>query len=298
MKKQYLGIAVGVAAVSFAAILIRLADAPPLVIAAWRLTLAALVLWPPTLALARPELRALSRRDALLVFLSSIFLALHFGLWITSLSYTSIATSVILVTSSPLFVAAASWFAFRETVSRNVVAGIGVCIIGTLLIGFDNWTLGSVSLLGSVLAFLAALAVSGYLLIGRSLRRRMGILVYGSLTYTSCAVLLIIAALVAGEHFFGYSGGTYLWMVLLALGPQLLGHLSLNWALRFVSATLITIAVLGEPVGTNLLAFLIFHETPRLLEILGGVLILGGIGVTFWRESLRSPAAGIPAARQ
>jgi drug/metabolite transporter (DMT)-like permease len=298
MKKQYLGITVGVAAVSFAAILIRLADAPPLVIAAWRLSLAALVLWPPTLVAARPELRALSRRDLGLVFLSSLFLALHFALWITSLSYTTIATSVILVTSSPLFVAVFSYFVFRESLSWNIVAGIGVCIAGTLLIGFDNWSQGSMSLLGSVLAFLGALAVSGYLLIGRRLRQRMGILVYSSLTYTSSAVLLLAAALMAGERLFGYPGETYLWMALLAFGPQILGHLSLNWALRFVSATLITIAVLGEPVGTNILAFFIFHETPRLLETVGGVLILGGIGVTFWRESVRSPVAGIPAARE
>jgi drug/metabolite transporter (DMT)-like permease len=298
MKKQYLGITVGVAAVSFAAILIRLADAPPLVIAAWRLSLAALVLWPPTLVAAQPELRALSRRDLGLVFLSSLFLALHFALWITSLSYTTIATSVILVTSSPLFVAVFSYFVFRESISWNIVAGIGVCIAGTLLIGFDNWSQGSMSLLGSVLAFLGALAVSGYLLIGRRLRQRMGILVYSSLTYTSSAVLLLAAALMAGERLFGYPGETYLWMALLAFGPQILGHLSLNWALRFVSATLITIAVLGEPVGTNILAFFIFHETPRLLETVGGVLILGGIGVTFWRESVRSPVAGIPAARE
>lgn len=297
MKKQYLGISVGVAAVSFAAILIRLADAPPLVIAAWRLTLATLVLWPPTLAAARPELRGLSLRDLGLAFLSSVFLALHFGLWITSLSYTSIATSVILVTSSPLFVAVFSYFVFRESISWNIVIGIGVCIAGTLLIGFDNWSQGSLSLLGSVLAFLGALAVSGYLLIGRRLRQRMGILVYSSLTYTSSAVLLVIAALVAGERFFGYSGETYLWMVLLAFGPQILGHLSLNWALRFVTATLITIAVLGEPVGANILAFFIFHETPRLLEAVGGVLILGGIGVTFWRESVRGSVGGLPASR-
>ncbi len=293
MKKQYPGIAIGVAAVSFAAILIRLADAPPLVVAAWRLTVAALVLWPPTLAAARPELSRLSRRDLGLIFLSSIFLALHFGLWITSLSYTSIATSVILVTSSPLFVAVFSYFVFRETISRTMIVGIGVCIAGTLIIGFDNWTQGSVDLLGSLLAFLAALAVSGYLLIGRRLRQRMGVLVYGSLTYTSSAVLLVAAALIAGEPFFGYPGKTYLWMVLLALGPQIVGHLSLNWALRFVTATLITIAVLGEPVGTNILAFLIFHETPRLLEAVGGVLILGGIGVTFWRENARSAINGV-----
>ena len=127
MKKQYLAILAGVISVSFAAIFIRLADASPLVIAAYRVVLASIILWPPTLFFARQELKNLSVRDTGLVFLSSFFLALHFGLWISSLEYTSIATSVILVTSSPLFVAALSYLIFKEALTWKVVAGIGIC---------------------------------------------------------------------------------------------------------------------------------------------------------------------------
>lgn len=284
MIRQHLIITIGVVSVSFAVIFIRLADAPPLVIATYRVFLASLILWPLTLLYSRDELKKLNRRDAGLAFLSSIFLALHFGLWISSLSYTSIATSVILVTSSPLFVAVASYIFFKERISWKIVTGIAVCIAGTMLIGYDNWRIGSGSLLGGVLALSGAISVSGYLLIGRRLRQEMGILVYGSLTYSFAALILLTATLVWGYPLFGYPSGTYLMLVLLAVVPQLLGHLSLNWALRYVSATLITIAVLGEPIGANLLAYLIFDETPRLLELLGGFFILGGIIVAFWKN--------------
>lgn len=284
MRRQHTMIIIGVVSVSFAVIFIRLADAPPLVIATYRVFLASLMLWPLTLAYSRKELGRLTGRDTGLAFLSSIFLALHFGLWISSLSYTSIATSVILVTSSPVFVAAASYIFFKERISWKVVAGIAVCIAGTALIGYDNWRIGSDSLLGGVLAFLGAITVSGYLLVGRRLRQRMGILVYGSLTYSFAALILLAAALIWGYPLFGYSPDTYWMMVLLALVPQLLGHLSLNWSLKYVSATLITIAVLGEPVGANILAYLIFNEAPRLFELFGGVFILGGIFIAFRKD--------------
>ncbi len=284
MKQQHIAIVIGVITISFAANLIRLADAPPLVIASYRVLLASLLLWPLTIIFSRHEFRKISWKDTGLVLASGIFLALHFAFWITSLEYTSIATSVILVTSSPIFVAVASYWFFKEHISMKVIAGIALCIAGTLLIGYDNWILGSISLLGSILAFLGAIAVSGYLLIGRNLRKRMGILIYGSLTYSAGGIMLLAAALIMGYTLTGYGTQTYIWMGLLAIGPQILGHLSLNWALRYVSATLITIAVLGEPIGANIIAYILFKETPRMLEVCGGIMILGGILVSFWHE--------------
>jgi drug/metabolite transporter (DMT)-like permease len=210
-----------------------------------------------------------------------MFLALHFGLWITSLSYTSVATSVILVTSSPLFVAIASYLFFKEKITWEIIAGIVICFIGTALICYGNWGIGTDSFLGGILALLGALAVSGHLLIGRKLRQTMGLLVYGSVTCSSAGLLLLFASLIWGYSLSGYTGNTYLMMILLAVVPQLLGHLSLNWALRFVSATLVTIAVLGEPVGANIWAFLILGETPELFEIIGSVFILAGIFTAF-----------------
>jgi len=281
MIRQYLIITVGVISVSFAAIFIRLADASPLIIASYRLLIASLVLWPLTLKYSGNELRHLTFRDVGLALISGVFLALHFGMWITSLSYTSVATSVILVTSSPLFVAIASYVFFKEKISWKIIVGIITCFIGTAFICYGNWNIGTDSFLGGILALMGALAVSGHLLIGRKLRQTMSILVYGSVTCSSAGLLLLFASLIWGYPLSGYTGNTYLMMILLALVPQLLGHLSLNWALRFVSATLVTIAVLGEPVGANILAFLILGETPKLFEILGSIFILAGIYTAF-----------------
>jgi drug/metabolite transporter (DMT)-like permease len=279
--RQHLVIFIGVVSVSFAAIFIRLAEAPPLIIASYRLLIASLVLWPLTLKYSGNELRHLTLRDLGLALISGVFLGLHFGLWISSLDYTSVATSVILVTSSPLVVAIASYVFFREKISWKIIAGIVVCFIGTALICYGNWDIGTDSFLGGILALSGALAVSGHLLIGRRLRRTMGILVYGSVTCSSAGLLLLFASLIWGYPIFGYTGNTYLMMILLAVVPQLLGHLSLNWSLRFVSATLVTIAVLGEPVGANILAFLILGEAPKLFEIIGSIFILAGIFTAF-----------------
>jgi len=283
MTRQYAVLTLGVISVSFAAIFIRLADAPPLVIAAYRLCIASIILAPVAWTRSRQELRRLARRDVMLAVASGAFLALHFALWVSSLSYTSVATSVVLVTITPIFVAVASYLLFRERLTRQIIAGIIVCLAGAVLIGYGNWQIGSESLFGGVLALLGALAVAGYLLIGRRLRQEMSLLSYAFLVYGSAAIMLLVAVLVRGYPVFGYSGDTYLMLVLLAVVPQLMGHMSLVWALRFVSATLVTIAVLGEPVGATILAFLILDEAPTWSEIVGGVLILAGIFVAFRR---------------
>jgi len=281
MIQQYVVLAIGVVSVSFAAIFIRLAEAPPLVIATYRLCLASLILGPIAWTRSRDELRRLSRREILMALLSGAFLALHFGAWITSLSYTSVVTSVVLVTANPIFVAIASYFFFGEMLSRQTILGIVVCLIGAVLIGYGNWRLGPSQLIGGLLALLGALAAAGYLLIGRRLRQSVGLLSYTSLVYSSAGLFLLLLTLALGYPLFGYTTPTYVMLVLLAVVPQLLGHSSLNWSLRFVSATLVTIAVLGEPVGATAWAFLILDEVPTLTEIGGGILILIGIFVAF-----------------
>lgn len=211
-------LAMGVAAVSFAAVLIRLADAPSLVIAGGRMALASLVIVPAAWWHSSDELRTLTRREFLLAVLSGAFLALHFGLWIASLSYTSVASSVVLVTASPIFVAIASHFFFGERLGRQVAIGIVVCLAGAVVIGYGSWRVGPGSLLGGGLALSGALSVAGYVLIGRRLRQRIGVLSYASLTYGTAAVLLVVTAAAAGYQFTGYSETTYL---MLAVVPQL-----------------------------------------------------------------------------
>lgn len=285
MKKQYLVLAVGVVSVSFAAIFIRLAEAPPLVIAASRMCLAALAILPVAFFRSNKELAGLSKKDMCLMVVAGLFLAFHFGFWTASLSYTSVATSVILVTANPIFVSLASWLLFRERFTRRILFGIAVSFAGTAIIGYTNWSYGPNPLLGAGLALLGAFTIAGYLLIGRKLRRTTGIFTYASLTYTSAAVFLVIAVVIGGYRFIDYSIPTYSMFVLLALVPQLIGHTSLNWSLKFLPATMITIAILGEPVLSTLLAFLILGEPPDLAEIIGGILILGGIFVAFRHSS-------------
>jgi len=279
MPRQYVVLAIGVIAVSFAAIFIRLADAPALVIATYRLCLAALVILPLGWARSGKEMRRLAHRSIVMALLSGAFLALLFGLWITSLKYTSVATSVVLVTASPIFIAIASRFLFGQRLRRHAVAGIVVALAGAALIGYGNWRTGTESLFGGLLAFAAAMAVAGYLLIGQRLRQGLGTLSYVSVAYASSGALLLVVTLVLRYPLSGFSGATYVMLVLLALVPQLLGHTSLNWSLRFVPATFVAIAVLGEPVGATLWAFLILDETPALTEMIGGILILAGIFV-------------------
>ena len=289
MKRQYSVLAIGVISVSFAAVFIRLADAPSLVIAAYRLCLAALILAPFAVKFSGRELRKIPGRNLAMMLLAGGFLALHFGLWVTSLSYTSVATSVVLVTATPIFTAVASYLLFKEKLTVKIVLGITVSIGGSVVIGYGNWSIGTNQLLGAGLALAGALAIAGYLLTGRRLRRTTGLLSYTFVTYSSAAVLLLITALASGYSLSGYSGNTYLMLVLLALIPQILGHSSLNWSLKFMPATMVTIAVLGEPIIATTLAFLILNESPTLTEIIGGILILGGIFIAF--KGNKIPAA-------
>ena len=283
--KPYLGLAIGIVAVSFASIFIRLAEAPSLVIAAFRLTIASLILAPAVLIRARDELRSLTRGDLGLALLSGLFLGLHFATWISSLEYTSVASSVVFVSTSPMFVGLASHFLLKERVSRRMFAGIAVSVLGGIIIGYGDFGLGARELFGDFLALVGAAAVSVYLLVGRKLRRHLSLLSYIFLVYATAAVFLIAVCLVAGHTFSGYPRQTYLMFILLAAVPQIIGHSSYNWALKYLPATFVGVATLGEPIGSTILAYFILRETTTLAKIGGGALILAGIYVSSRAES-------------
>jgi len=288
VSRKFVVLALGVVAISGAAIFIRLAEAPALAIAAGRLVIASLVLLPCGLARSRGEMNSLIRTEWRLVLLAGGFLALHFGLWIASLSYTTVASSVVLVTASPLFVAVVSYVLFHERLRRATFLGIAGCALGALLIGYSGWSTGSEAFFGDILAFVAALAMAGYLLVGRSLRRQSGLIAYSTVVFSTAALFLLLAVCIMRVPLAGYSGMTYLMVLLLALVPQLLGHMSLNWALSFLPATMVTVAILGEPVGAMALARVVLGESPAIMEIVGSVLILCGIGFAFVRGGLAS----------
>ena len=293
----YPALAAGVAAVSLAAIFIRLADAPPLVIASYRMVIGAAVM--SALAVGawlwgdHKQAPRLSRQDLLLLGFSSICLALHFWFWIASLDYTSVASSVVLVTTNPFFVAVASRMLWGEPLRRYTLAGIGIGVAGGLVIALGDAG-GKDELLGDLLAFLGATAVVGYVMAGRRLRAHVSVLTYTSVVYTGAALLLVVAAVLAGEAFTGYTTATYVMLVLLALVPQVIGHSLLNWTLAHVTATAVTISVMAEPVIATAAAVPILGELPPITSVGGGALILAGIYVAMRRRPDAHPATGTP----
>ena len=280
----YAALAGGVLIVSTASILIRWAQAegvPSLAIAAWRLTLASLVLAPLVWLKARDEIATMPRTQFGLALASGVFLALHFASWITSLQYTSVASSVALVTTNPIWIALFSVLVLRERMPGLRIAAVALALAGS---GVILWADSGVVLasaphpaLGNGLALLGSLTVCGYLLIGRKLRAGMSLLAYIGLVYSCAALCLMAAALVSGVILSGYSGVAWACLAGMALGPQLLGHSAFNYALKHVTPTTIALSVLGEPVGSALLAWALFGEAIGMVKLIGMVLLMGGI---------------------
>lgn len=281
-------------AVSTASIFIRFAQgegAPSLVIAALRLTFAALLLAPFALSKYWEELKGFTRTEVLTGFLSGLFLALHFATWISSLEYTSVASSVVFVSTGPLWVALLSPMLLKERLTKAAVAGLGLAIAGGAVIGLSDacaWdrgllcpALGDVlqgrAILGNFLALAGAWTVTGYLIIGRKMRARISLIPYIFMVYGFAAAALIVIMLAAGNSPFGYAPQTYGWIFLLAALPQLVGHSTYNWALKYLPAALVAVTTLGEPIGSAILAFFILNETPSIATMAGGALILAGI---------------------
>ncbi len=301
------GIAVALIAVSTSSIFTRYAQvyASSLVIAAYRVSISALLLWPFTLAKHRPVLRTLTRKQLLLALLSGAFLAIHFMTWITSLEYTTVASSVVLVSTTPLFVALLAPLTIDEPVTRTIVIGLILALSGSVIVGISDactWEAGlrcpplaefmrGSALFGDLLALAGALSGAGYMLIGRKLRPQLPLLPYISLVYSAAAIILVLTTLGVGHSATGYPAEAYLWFLLLALLPQLIAHSTFNWALRYLPAAYVSITTLGEPIGSTFLAFLLLGEEPTGLMLLGGALILAGIAVASRRnQAPQSPS--------
>ncbi|MDP1546449.1 MAG: DMT family transporter [Anaerolineales bacterium] len=281
-------------AVSTASIFIRFAQsdgAPSLVIAALRLTFATLLIAPVALTRHRDEIKRLDLRGILLAVSSGIFLAVHFATWISSLEYTSVASSVVFVSTGPLWVALLSPMLLKERLPRTALVGLALALVGGTVIGLSDacvWDGGLAcpsladamqgrAMWGNFLALAGAWMVTGYLIIGRKLRPQMSLVAYIFLVYGMAAVTLLVFMVFAGQSPFGYSPKIYGWIFLLAAVPQLIGHSTYNWLLKYLSATLVAVLTLAEPIGSAALAFFFLNETPTITVITGGVLILLGI---------------------
>jgi drug/metabolite transporter (DMT)-like permease len=284
------GLSVGIVSVSTAAIFIKLCDAPSLMIATYRLAIASLILTP--FAIHQRRYKRIRKEDWPSLTLSGGFLCIHFATWIASLRYTSVASSVVLVATMPVFCGLISHFLLKERISKPLVWGIGLAITGTIIVCFQDLTRSTASLYGDILALLGAVFGAGYLIIGRRVRKEADLLSYIFPVYGVSALLLVLLSLVFRVSFTGYTAETYLLFLLLAVVPQLIGHSSFNWALRYLSASPVALVILGEPVLSTFFAWLFLKENLTGGAVVGGLLIFGGIYLAvryaLWNE-LKSP---------
>lgn len=270
---------IAVVAISFAAILVRLADGPALVVALYRMLIAAVVVLPITIR----ELRhtPIRGKAAWLTVGAGAALALHFATWITSLSFTSIAASVTLVASTPLWVALLAWLVMGIAPTLGVMIGVVVAVAGAAVIGFSDMGGGTRPLLGDGLALLAGFAAAAYFLLGRSVMRsgvRVG--AYVGTAYGVAALFLLPLPALFGLSYIDYPVATFMWVALLALVPQLIGHTGINFAAKHLNPTMVATVTLAEPIGSGLLALVLFREVPSANTLLGAVLLLLGLVLT------------------
>jgi len=274
-RSIYVRLALGIVAVSFGAIFVRMAsEAAPFASAAWRLTLAAVVL-VGTAALRPTD--SMTWRAAGWCALSGTALALHFALWFSSLQFTSVSSSVLFMSTHPLFVGFGSMVLLDERPTRRLAGATALAILGGALIGFGDFRFAGSALYGDALAIGGGLMAAVYFMIGRRVRRTVSALEYNAATYAAAAVLTLLLCAATGTKLVGFGARTTTFLILLAVVPQLIGHSTLNWALAHLPASRVSFWVLGEPVAATVLALTLFNEVPRGLNIAGAALILVAI---------------------
>lgn len=254
-----------VASTSLSAIFIRLAESPPMTIATNRMLASIVLLAPFALLHARRDLGLVTHRDVLALTLSGVCLAAHFGTWTASLAYTSVASSVLFVSLHPVVVALIEWLALRRTQRLGTWVGVGLTLVGSVVVAAHDLRLSGDALWGDALAFIGAVALVGYLIVGRSLRRRLGFLLW---------------TLATGEDVWSFPPRDLLWFVLLALFATIGGHTVFNWTLGHVSASTVAVTFVGEPLVAALFAWLFLGESLAIPVALGSVILLAGIYVT------------------
>ncbi|MDG1839645.1 MAG: DMT family transporter [Dehalococcoidia bacterium] len=276
-RYQMLILAIGIFACSWAGPLIRMADeASFLYIATSRLVIAAPIMIVVSLIGSKNSYKSLKIGVTCLMVLSGIALAAHFAFWVSSISRTSILASVALVAMSPLFAALGGWLFLGERPNTRVLGGIFLSFCGaTALLISDFEDIGNLS--GDIYAFIGAILASIYLLVGRYARQRVDMPVYAAIVYSVAAIVLVITFLSMENVTFSYEANTYIFILLLALVPQLIGHNAINYSLGFAPAAVVALAILGEPVGSSLIAALLLDEIPSFFEIGVGVVILLGV---------------------
>lgn len=280
----YIMLAIGVIAVSTSAILVKVANAPSGVIAFYRLLFSVLFMLPVFLLKYVGELRLITKRDWIFSIISGIFLAFHFILWFESLNYTSVASSTVLVTLQPLFAFIGAYIFFKEKVSAKAIVSGLLAIFGSIIISWGDFQISGNALFGDILALIACALVTAYLLFGQTVRKRLSLVTYTFVVYTISTVTLFVYVLIKREPLFPYEQSDWIYFILLALVPTLLGHTLFNWSLKWVSTSTISMAILFEPVGATILAFYLLNESVIWTQLLGGGIVIIGITVFLMDE--------------
>jgi drug/metabolite transporter (DMT)-like permease len=277
-------IIIGVIGISLSSILVKYAAAPSAVTAASRLLWTVLLMSPVVLTQTgvRQEMRQVQKKMVLLSCLSGLFLAIHFVLWFESLNHTSVASSTTIVCTEVIWVCLGFCLILGGRIPGKAISAIALTLLGSVLIAYADS--GSThQLYGDFLALLAAIAVALYTLIGRVVRSHVSTTVYTYIVYCSCAVVLVITCIAQGYNLLGYGPSVLVVGALLALFSTILGHSIFSWCLKYFSPSFVSASKLCEPVGAGVLAAILFREIPTATQLLGSVLILGGV---YWYSKI------------
>ncbi len=278
--KPLLALVVAICAVSTSAILVRWSNAPSLIKALYRVFFTIVLIAPFALRRHEGEFRRLSRRDLIGASIAGLALAFHFSAWFESLNWTTVAASVTLVQSQPVFVALGASLFLDEDVSARIVGGISIALVGMVVMSAGEFTAGAsgaAPLYGNALAVLGASMAAVYVLSGRALRQRVPLLPYVTVVYVVCVLVLFVLVLVRGLPLVSYPLREWILFLGMAIGPGIFGHTVINWALAHVESSVVSVSLLGEPVGSTLLALILLGEIPGVLTVVGGTVVLGGI---------------------
>lgn len=279
MEKKVLSLTIGsVLFISFGSIFIRLSSAPALTIAFYRMFFSVLLLLPFMKKKDVQELKNINKRALSLCIFSGFFLALHFATWITSLSYTTVASSTVLVSMHPIIILIIKWLYYKKKIHFKIAIGVFVTFIGSAVISYTGFGIfASGELLGNGLAFAGAIAVSFYILIGEKVRKEISVNSYTFIVYLMSSFFLLIFVTVGKRPLVGFPLKQWVLFLALAVFCNLLGHSIFNWALGYLDSSLVSIIIISEPIFASIWAIFIFSEIPKVKEIVGGLLIISGI---------------------
>lgn len=283
----YLILAVGVISVSTSAIFVKVSSASAGVIAFYRLLFTVLLMLPIFIVKYVEELKLISKKDWFFSILSGVFLAFHFILWFESLNYTSVASSTVLVTLQPLFAFVGTYIFFKESFSFMAILSGLIAIAGSIIISWGDFRISGAALFGDLLALVACALITAYLLVGQEVRKRLSLMTYTFVVYSISTLVLFFYVIFSVEKLYPYPPIDWVYFLLLAIIPTILGHTLFNWSLEWLSTSTISMAILFEPVGAIILAYFILGEKLIFTQVIGGIVVIGGLALFLVDERKR-----------